>query len=179
MNFSPSGNCRICNKLAVAKYRENNKGKISILFANWREKNIEKVKIKRSKYYLENLDKEKCDAKAWRIENPLRVKEAEKKWRTNHMEAKRLIQHNRNARIKSNGGILSKGLTEKLLKLQKGKCACCGNLLGDDYHLDHRMPIFLGGLNEDSNIQLLRAICNQQKGAKHPINFMQSKGFLL
>ena len=37
----------------------------------------------------------------------------------------------------------------------------------------------LGGLNADSNMQLLRAECNLQKSAKHPVDFMQSRGFLL
>ena len=31
----------------------------------------------------------------------------------------------------------------------------------------------------DTNIQLLRATCNTSKGAKDPIEFMQSRGFLL
>jgi hypothetical protein len=41
------------------------------------------------------------------------------------------------------------------------------------------MPLALGGSNTDDNMQLLRAICNYHKYTKHPIDFMQSKGFLL
>jgi len=41
------------------------------------------------------------------------------------------------------------------------------------------MPLALGGANADDNIQLLRSTCNQQKHAKHPVDFMQQKGFLL
>lgn len=41
------------------------------------------------------------------------------------------------------------------------------------------MPLALGGANEDWNIQLLRQRCNNQKKAKHPVDFMQSKGYLL
>jgi 5-methylcytosine-specific restriction endonuclease McrA len=51
--------------------------------------------------------------------------------------------------------------------------------LGDNYHLDHIVPLAIGGTNTDDNIQLLRQKCNQQKSAKHPIDFMQSRGFLL
>jgi 5-methylcytosine-specific restriction endonuclease McrA len=87
--------------------------------------------------------------------------------------------HNRKARERANGGILSVGLAEKLFELQKGKCACCGQPLGEKYHMDHILPIVLGGPNEDWNIQLLRQRCNQQKHAKHPVDFMQSRGFLL
>jgi 5-methylcytosine-specific restriction endonuclease McrA len=51
--------------------------------------------------------------------------------------------------------------------------------LGDNYHIDHIMPLALGGSNTDDNIQLLRQRCNNQKCAKHPVDFMQSRGFLL
>jgi 5-methylcytosine-specific restriction endonuclease McrA len=51
--------------------------------------------------------------------------------------------------------------------------------LGDNYHLDHITPITLGGSNTDDNMQLLRQRCNNQKYNKHPIDFMQSRGFLL
>lgn len=74
---------------------------------------------------------------------------------------------------------MSSGLAIRLYKLQRGKCACCGLPLGDDYHLDHIMPLALGGTNTDDNIQLLRAKCNMQKSAKHPVDFMQQRGFLL
>ena len=87
--------------------------------------------------------------------------------------------HNRRARMLEVGGKLSSGLSGRLFKLQRGKCACCKLPLGDDYHLDHIIPIDLGGANEDWNIQLLRAKCNCQKHNTHPIDFMQSKGFLL
>jgi 5-methylcytosine-specific restriction endonuclease McrA len=87
---------------------------------------------------------------------------------------------NRRARKNASAGKLSFNLAEKLFKLQHGKCACgCKKHLGKDYHLDHIMPLALGGANTDNNIQLLRKQCNWQKHAKHPIDFMQSRGFLL
>ena len=85
----------------------------------------------------------------------------------------------RKIRILSNKGVLTNGLTAKLFVLQKGLCPCCAQPLGDNYHLDHIMPLALGGSNTDDNIQLLRQRCNRQKHAKHPIDFMQSRGFLL
>jgi 5-methylcytosine-specific restriction endonuclease McrA len=80
---------------------------------------------------------------------------------------------------KETGGKLSSKLAARLFVLQKGKCACCLQPLGDDYHIDHIMPLALGGTNTDDNIQLLRAKCNLQKNAKHPVDFMQQRGFLL
>lgn len=70
-------------------------------------------------------------------------------------------------------------MAKKLYELQRGKCACCCKPLGNNYHLDHRVPLARGGRNEDCNMQLLRAKCNMQKSAKDPIEFMQERGFLL
>lgn len=75
-------------------------------------------------------------------------------------------------------GKLSAGLSRKLWDLQRGLCPCCEQELGK-FHMDHIMPISLGGTNTDDNIQLLRQTCNLQKGNKHPIDFMQERGFLL
>lgn len=34
-------------------------------------------------------------------------------------------------------------------------------------------------MNADENVQLLCSRCNLSKGAKHPVEFMQSQGYLL
>jgi 5-methylcytosine-specific restriction endonuclease McrA len=111
----------------------------------------------------------------WRKNNP----EYLAQYRIKNPESNRIHTQNRRAKRKAVGGVLSNGLAEKLFKLQCGKCACCGKPLGNNYHLDHRMPLALGGANEDWNIQLLRQQCNNQKKSKHPIEFMQSRGYLL
>ena len=40
-------------------------------------------------------------------------------------------------------------------------------------------PLALGGSNDKANLQLLCPTCNAKKSAKHPIDFMQSRGLLL
>ena len=117
--------------------------------------------------------------KAWRDANIDKARSGAMQYRANNPDAYRRYAHNRRARQKINGGKLSKGLSERLYKLQRGRCACCGKPLGSNYHLDHIMPLALGGSNTDDNIQLLRAACNHQKHAKHPIEFMQERGKLL
>ncbi len=145
-------------------YRENNKSKMAEIRAEYIKNNPEKVKESKRLYALKNKEELKVKAKAKRIENPER-----------HRRAKQ----NRRARERAAVGKLSTGLIAKLLILQKGKCACCKGPLGDDYHVDHIMPLALGGTNTDDNIQLLRARCNRQKNARHPIDFMQQRGYLL
>lgn len=118
-----------------------------------------------AKYCADNIEKRK----AYKVQ-----------WNADNSDTRRTYKHNRRARKLEGGGTLSKGLAGRLFAAQRGKCACgCGQPLGENYHLDHRMPLALGGTNTDNNIQLLRPLCNKQKHCKHPVDFMQQRGFLL
>jgi len=137
------------------------------------------VKATSAAWYASNHERAKATIAAWRDANYERVKAKKAAWRKNNPEAKRLGNHTRRAQKASSGGVLSKGLSGKLYKLQRGKCPCCGKPLGKTYHLDHIMPLSLGGVNADSNIQLLRGICNLKKHAKDPIAWANENGMLL
>lgn len=76
-------------------------------------------------------------------------------------------------------GRLPKGTVSWLFALQRSKCAICKNSLRSGYHVDHIYPIARGGKHEKSNVQLLCPSCNVRKSAKDPIQYMQSRGFLL
>ena len=131
------------------------------------------------KYAEANAEKVKAAQVAYKANHPEKRKAAVLKWDKANPESKRIHAHTRRARKSASGGTLSKGLLAKLFALQKGKCACCKQPLGSDAQLDHIVPIAMGGANTDENIQLLHGLCNRQKSAKHPVDFMQSKGFLL
>ena len=185
-----SGHCKACSRVSKEKWKAANVKKFNEDITKWRVAHPEKVRAAKAKWYASNPGRVKeyrkenskkinaANAK-WRALNPEKAKASIERWNAEHPEAKRIYCQNRRARKRANGGILSRGLAEKLFALQKGKCPCCALPLGSDYHLDHRMPLALGGANEDWNMQLLRAFCNNQKKAKHPVEFMQSRGFLL
>ena len=160
-------------------YLSNNKERIAARRAVYHALNREKILSKMFLYRLQNKDRLNECSRIYYKDNKNKIAAHKAAYHTANPEIKRINNQNRKALVRVSGGKLSKGLCEKLFKLQKGKCACCGNLLSDNYHLDHIMPIALGGANEDWNIQLLRGECNLQKHAKHPVDFMQSKGFLL
>ena len=138
-----------------------------------------KCKTCKAAYRADNRAKANASSAAWKAANKERRKATMAAWHKANPEYTRIRNQNRRARKLESGGKLSKGLSVRLFKLQRGKCACCGQPLGTEYNLDHIMPIALGGSNTDDNIQLLRATCNKQKHAKHPIDFMQQKGYLL
>lgn len=187
--------CKACASAYSAKWRASNAEKKKADDAAWCAANQERRKATNAAWRAANQARKKAYDAAWRAANADRVKanntkwqEAntdkvrsyKTKWQAANPESRRIAAQNRRARKLANGGKLSADISERLYKLQKGKCACgCKQPLGDNYHRDHIMPLALGGTNTDDNIQLLRSTCNHQKGKKHPVDFMQQKGFLI
>lgn len=171
--------CGSCKKLYADAYNKANAEKIKSYVSEWYLLNKEVVNKRSAKYYSENKSKIDEKTSAWQKSNPLKCREYSSKWRSENPLSTRITNQNRRGRIVAAGGILSKGLANKLFKLQKGKCACCKDDLGDNYHLDHIVPLSKGGSNKDENMQLLTQRCNLQKGNKDPIEFMQLRGFLI
>ena len=178
------GTRKDCKKCAIARVKEHtalNRDEKLAYLKDWREKNIEEVrekeKIRSRKYRKEFPERRQLINKKYRESNKEKVAASGRRWKQANPDAVRLMKHRR--RCRKGTDVLSKGIIKKLYELQKGRCPCCNDKLGDDYHLDHIMPLSRGGENIDSNVQLLRSVCNLNKHAKHPIDYMQSKGFLL
>jgi 5-methylcytosine-specific restriction endonuclease McrA len=173
----------------------------SVYHASWRASNKEKLKKYEAEYYVANREKLlarsqqqrknnrdrllEYDAarrknnpdrvRAYRRANAEKVRATEAAYWKAHPEALRAKGVNRRHRER---GKVSTNIVKKLLTLQRMKCAVCKGAL-KEYHLDHHIPLALGGEHADSNMQLLCPPCNLAKSAKHPIDFMQSRGFLL
>lgn len=186
--------CKPCRNLKNSEYRLANPEKATASWKSWRDKNpeltkerlrawrlanIDKAKARAADWYAANKEKTKTRASLWQAENKEKVKAMSAAYYAKNPEKFKSANHTRRARKIKAGGKLSKDLPVKLFKLQRGKCACCKKPLGKNYHMDHIIPLALGGTNTDDNIQLLRATCNLQKHTKHPIDFMRQRGCLL
>jgi len=128
-----------------------------------RAKNTDKTKQSNAKRRAIHADRTRAEVRAWFAANP---------------EKRRVYEQNRRAKKRERGGTLSPDIASMLMVLQGGKCACCRAKM-KYFHLDHVMPLHLGGEHTDKNMQLLCPPCNQAKHAKHPVDFMQSRGYLL
>ena len=188
--------CVSCIKERAAKKRISNG---AIPRPKTDEERAERRKLSLQKYAEKHPDRLKESQKKYKMAHPEKRRAVVKKWDDENREYKRLQaknryfsnvewyrkqqavnSHNRRARIKKVGGTLSPNIFEKLFALQKGKCACCkADLKKVKPHIDHVYPIALGGPNTDDNVQLLCMHCNHQKSWRHPVDFMQDKGFLL
>jgi 5-methylcytosine-specific restriction endonuclease McrA len=92
----------------------------------------------------------------------------------------RIKLNKQNRRKRAAGGKLSRGITAKLMVLQRACCAGCrGSLAELGHELDHIEPLARGGAHADDNMQLLCPPCNRFKNAKDPIAWAQSQGRLL
>ena len=63
-------------------------------------------------------------------------------------------------------------IKDKLIPLQKGRCAGCQREITEEFHdffeIDHIQPFARGGGDEISNLQLLCSPCNRKKGMSEP-----------
>ena len=195
-----NGRCKECKKrynaiwqaehleLARSKYKANAKTR-AVTIKKWQSANAERVKANGAAYREAN--REKCRIasaksaakrtvekaayrKAWFAANKERSYLSNRAWADANKDLKRVYGQNRRAKIFA-GGLLSKGIRQQLFASQNGLCACCGIPLGAGYHLDHIMPLALGGTNTDDNVQLLRATCNQHKSDLHPDEYARRK----
>jgi 5-methylcytosine-specific restriction endonuclease McrA len=92
-----------------------------------------------------------------------------KQYRKDKPEAKRALNASYRARKRNAKGKFCSEDIFRMLQEQDHLClGCSADLKEVTYHIDHILPLKLGGSNEPHNIQLLCASCNCSKGDKHP-----------
>lgn len=129
-----------------------------------------------------------AQGRAWRAANPDRQSELSQRWRAENAdynrEQKRAWKRANPAKVRAyNKGRIKRSKARRrawLMEQQRGRCAYCRvQLVLTACHLDHIVPLKLGGSNRRSNLQLLCAPCNLSKGATHPVEFARSIGRLI
>lgn len=145
----------------------------------WRIANHDSVRAKAREKYYSNPAPVIAQASKWQRDNVERTRIKNRKWQSKNRDACATHIRNRRAKQKRAEGTHTKADVLQLLRLQKEQCAICNKKLGGKYHVDHIQPIFKGGANHKLNLQILCPFCNESKGAKDPIEYMRSRGFLL
>lgn len=160
--------------------------------SEWYYANLEYAKQKAREYAAANRDKARLRAKAWyaankeraiatmraaRARNPERRKATLAAYRKANTE--RVSAWKRNYKLRKRGaeGSHTGADIQRLHDEQNGKCGVCKCHLVK-YHVDHIMPLILGGSNYSDNLQLLCPPCNLSKHAKHPEEFMRRVSLL-
>lgn len=145
----------------------------------WALCNADHVRAKRKAKYEAN----KADSIAKAVEWNRMNKEARKQICARYSKANpdqmRATKAKRRARKSAAPGEFTKTDVQAIGKSQKWLCAVCRTSIRFGYEADHVVPLAGGGTNDRVNLQLLCMPCNRSKGARHPVDFMQSRGFLL
>lgn len=169
-------------------YRDRNKEKIKQSSIEYRLKNAERIRERQRQRYLKNKEKiqqyfngrkeEKREYdRAYRMLNAANHAKKTAEWKRQNPDKLRAYRANRRARIV--GGKITEAQVQELLEAQRYLCRYCGkDLRAHGYHLDHRMPLVLGGTNARENLQMLCPSCNVRKHAKHPEVFERMINFV-
>jgi len=123
------------------------------------EKNIKNAAYARKKRASDPvfLEKQRINSRVYK-----------KNWSELQKQKHRIHAKNRKAALKGAVGKFTINDVRHIFDFQNGRCLSCDANLGVEFHVDHVMPIKLGGSNYPENLQLLCAPCNLSKAAKHP-----------
>lgn len=177
--------CKDCKRLANKKWRLANPEKVKAdNKLQYYKNNIEKASFKANQvrqYRLNNPDKYLEYVKNYKSVNAERIANRDRQYRLNNPEKSVIKTHKRRFNKINNGGAFTSSDIDRIMILQQSKCVYCQNELivigKGKYHIDHIMPLHLGGSNYPENLQLLCPKCNLSKCAKHPDEYESMIGF--
>lgn len=109
---------------------------------------------------------ERCNKQAYYNANRERLIAASAQWVAANPERAQMLRRARRARIRSNPGSVGVGLKDwrKLVARYRNCCAYCGTL-ADVVHMDHVIPLALGGRHAIGNVLPACPECNNSKHA--------------
>jgi len=129
--------------------------------------------------YKERRSEVIANVKAGYKKNPDATKKRVRDWQQQNPEVVRAYKASNKAVRRS---IERKGISGRALlawKKQQDKiCHWCSADCGDDYHVDHYVPLSRGGKHELDNLVIACPTCNLRKHAKDPLEFAQENGRL-
>lgn len=167
-----SSTCKTCAKQYDAEYRHKNGEFLSQAKRQWRHDNRDRVRENKRRYYQSNIERERearrLNQQRYTASNPDKARSACKKWRIANPEYNRIQHAVRKARKLNSGGTHTTADVKAQYRSQRGKCWWCSKLVGDDYHVDHLIPLARGGTNDARNIVISCPKCNMSKHDKLP-----------
>ena len=177
-----SGGCWDCQLIRNATWRKSNPDKVR---ANT-SRSYQRHRTKRcaaKKHYRQTTpdyaERHRESAKQWRLDHPEQYRAIRNKYlsKARKTEAYRLANRANSARRKMrrwrrpDGSPVYKERLAALLRRHNGKCYWCRKSYGETYHLDHVMPLAIGGEHDITNLVVSCPTCNLKKGVKTPMEW--------
>lgn len=141
-------------------YRSNHKKQLSLVRKKRHTLCKHKENVQASQWYVNNKEKHLNDGRIWRKNNPESVRSLMEAYRSRKMAA---------------GGTFRKRDVIRLFNRQLGLCIYCNEVLPNNYHIDHVVPLSRGGNNYCGNIALACPSCNSSKGNKYIFEWKRFK----
>lgn len=183
--------CKTCRRAEGKEYYKKNREKVLDRTAKYAQEHPElrrEIQTRRRENHREEVNAYAREwMREWRAnatdEDKQKMRETQKRYRASHPEVNRAglrrhyqkhkpyytaKTHKRRAIKKQVEGTYSASDIRDLYRSQKGRCWWCGKLVGDDYHVDHRIPLDKGGSNWPENLCISCPECNLSKGNKLP-----------
>jgi 5-methylcytosine-specific restriction endonuclease McrA len=176
--------CKRCVIAQVLRHQTANRDDHLSRCRDYRAKNLETAREKDLKYNEAHREERRLYAQRYREENPEKViannrrhyaehadelRKYALEWAKAHPEQRRLSKHRRRAAVFGNGGTHTAEDIRSQYKRQKGRCFWCHEKV-TDYHVDHVVPLVLGGSNGPENLVIACPPCNRSKSGKHPMD---------
>jgi len=153
------GLCREAKSEAQTRYRKENPQK---RIEERSRENPEKARDRYLRYYQEHPDRVKEANRVWAGRNPEKVS-----------RISRAVCHRRRARKRNAEGCHTDADILAILEFQQGYCRYCDCEVYSDYHVDHVMPLSLGGGDGPENLVISCPSCNHVKNAMHPDEWIE------
>ena len=165
--------CRDCINAHRNEYNSQHKEQIHgyYLKSIQVEENREKRRTSTAAWYEANSARKNAQRVARYKENPERERATTDAWRRANLDRRRAQLRAYRARKSGNGGAHTADDVRAQYERQHGRCYWCSGEVGNTYHVDHVVPLSLGGSNGPENLVVACPFCNDSKGAKHPMDW--------
>lgn len=157
--------CKACHNKASRKWQSNNKDKVNQISDKYRYSHKEEISKRNKDWDSRNKEYRRLYKKQYRKQNSKHIKDYRKLYYEKNRETELLNEHKRRERIS-----YSVPQRWRLSQQPEGLCYWCGvDLNTVKVHIEHVMPISLGGPANKTNEVLACSGCNESKHNKHPL----------
>lgn len=161
---SMSKRCDPCREVFYIRYnrewRVKNPTYHSDYNKQWRAEHADTYLEYHAQYRRENRDAVRERYNDWAQRNP----DYATRWLESNRERARETVRRRRARLRAaETRVVTERDIRRLVQRYNASCAYCLSPLGSDYHIDHVMPVSLGGRNAIGNLLPSCATCNVSK----------------
>ncbi len=144
--------CKQCFCQTQQAYYESHKPNRLLWQAKWRKEHRE--------HYLETL-------RSWRERHPDKRRVDNQQWRSENRE--RVAGYHARRRMYLASGEVEVFSRQEIFIRDNGRCHICGKLVDPrKWHLDHLLPLSLGGEHIKRNVAVAHPWCNDHRGNTGP-----------